>query len=142
MPRKAAANPDAPEVVPRRSTRIKEQPKVTSPPPAPKKAPAKPRAKKVKDAVTGEIDELAGDVEEKVTKKPAAGRGKKRTAAEAEGDAAAAPEEKAAATTNGAADEDAEPVAKKVSLKLPFVVIDKRPMLIYAPPPFILVVSG
>lgn len=115
MPRKAAPNPDAPEVTPRRSTRIKEQPKAAPPPPA-KKTPAKPRAKKVKDAVTGEIDELAGDVEEKVTKKPAAGRGKKRTAAEAEVDAAPAPAEgPAAPATNGAsAEESAEPVVKKV----------------------------
>lgn len=128
MPRKAAPNPDAPEVVPRRSSRIKEQPKVTPPPPAPKKAPAKPRAKKVKDAVTGEIDELAGDVEEKVTaKKPAASRGKKRTAAEAEGDAAAAPEEKTAATTNGTADKDAEPAAKKVSISVIYISCGRQP---------------
>ncbi|KAJ7779085.1 hypothetical protein B0H16DRAFT_804114 [Mycena metata] len=83
MPRKAAADADAAE--PRRSTRIKDLPKVDPPV---KKAPAKPRAKK---------EPKEGDEE-----KPKRGRKRKEPAADAED----------AAEENGEA-EDGEPPAKK-----------------------------
>lgn len=79
MPRKAAVTEGAAE--PRRSTRIKDQPK---PEPVVKKAPAKPRAKKA--------DKVEKEGEEK-EEKPKAARGRKRknadeaNGAEAEGDA-------------------------------------------------------
>lgn len=79
---------------PRRSSRIKDQGK---PDPPLKKAPAKPRSKKPK--ATAE----EGDVSNKEKPKSAA-RGKKRTAAEKEG-------EYAQPAVNG---EDAPPPAKKV----------------------------
>lgn len=87
MPRKAAAaatesGESAP--APRRSTRIKEQPKEDA---APKKAPAKPRAKKA--------DKVATDKEEKPKSTKAAKR-------------------KAADEPNGAAEGDEAPAAKKV----------------------------
>ncbi|CDO70102.1 hypothetical protein BN946_scf184806.g29 [Trametes cinnabarina] len=85
MPRKAAQ--PAEPVEPRRSSRIKEQPK---PEPAPKKAPAKPRSKKTK--------EPAAEGEEK----PKSNKGRKRTAAEKD-------EEDGAPAANGE-----EPPAKKV----------------------------
>jgi hypothetical protein len=79
MPRKAASTESA---EPRRSSRIKELPK----PDPPKKAPAKPRAKKgtaktaSKTPATGE----EGTEPEQAAAKPKA-RGKKRTAEEANG---------------------------------------------------------
>jgi len=91
MPRKAAtAAGDAGEAAaPRRSSRIKEQPKEA---PAPKKAPAKPRAKKA--------DKEGTDKEEK----PKAARGTKRKAAE---------------EPNGTAEDEEAPAAKKVRLSSP-----------------------
>ena len=87
MPRKAANNTaesGESAVEPRRSSRIKEQPKEET---APKKAPAKPRAKKA--------DKEATDKEEK----PKSSRGKKRKAEE---------------EPNGAEDDAEAPAEKKV----------------------------
>ena len=101
MPRKSAA---ATEGEPRRSTRIKDQPKPAAPA---KKAPAKPRAKKAAakaKAGQEEEEESAGEAKAK------AGRGKKRSAAEVNGD-------------------DSGPPAKKVRLFVP----SKWPHLIYMP---------
>ena len=98
MPRKAAATTDS-AGEPRRSARIKDQPK---PEPAPKKAPAKPRSKKPKA-------DVAEDAADKAPKedKPKSARGKKRTADEAKAEDAV--------LENGApADEDAPPPAKRV----------------------------
>jgi hypothetical protein len=81
---------------PRRSSRIKDQPK---PDPPSKKAPAKPRTRKPK--ATGE-----GDAGDKEKYKSAAG-GKKRTAAEKD-------TEDAQPAVNG---EDAAPPAKKVNFR-------------------------
>jgi hypothetical protein len=100
MPRKAAAAEGGAESEPRRSSRIKDLPK--APEAAPKKAPAKPRAKepKDKDAADGEKKE-----------KPKRGRKRKEPAAdekeEANGDAAEGDEA-------AAEEEGAEPAAKKV----------------------------
>ena len=88
MPRKAAASSES-AAPPRRSSRIKDQPKPEAPPP---KAPAKPRTKKVK--------EPAAEGEEK----PKATKGRKRTATE-----------KDAEDGEPAANGD-EPPAKKVRL--------------------------
>ena len=93
MPRKAATAGDA-AVEPRRSSRIKDQPKPD--PPAPKKAPAKPRTKKVK--------EPAAEGEEK----PKSTKGRKRTAAEKDA-------EDGEAAVNGD-----EPPAKKVRVPLSY----------------------
>lgn len=86
MPRKAAvpAGEAGDSAAPRRSTRIKEQPKAE---PAPKKAPAKPRAKKAAKE--------EGDKDEK----PKSAKATKRKA----------PEE-----PNGAEEGEGEPAAKKV----------------------------
>lgn len=92
MPRKAAATTET-NAEPRRSSRIKEQPK---PEPAPKKAPAKPRTKKVK--------EPAAEGEEK----PKSTKGRKRTAAEKDAE-------------DGAAVNGDEPPAKKVRVVLEVV---------------------
>ena len=86
MPRKAAPSTET-AAEPRRSARIKDQPK---PEPAPKKAPAKPRSKKVK--------EPAAEGEEK----PKSTKGRKRTATEKDA-------EDGAPAVNGE-----EPPAKKV----------------------------
>jgi hypothetical protein len=76
MPRKAAPPPEGTEVPePRRSSRIKEQPK---PEPPVKKAPAKPRSKKESDG--------AVVTEEGANAKPVSGRGKKRPAEETVGE--------------------------------------------------------
>lgn len=94
MPRKAAAvtNADGTVPEPRRSSRIKEQPKAEL---APKKAPAKPRVKKApadKEKAKAEGGDAAKDAE-----KPKAARGRKRKAdegvngAEGSGDASDAP---------------------------------------------------
>jgi hypothetical protein len=91
----AAATTNAGE--PRRSSRIKDQPK---PDPPPKKTPAKPRSRKPK--ATGEV----GDAGNKEKPKSAAGS-KKRTATEKDG-------EDAQPAVNG---EDAAPPAKKVNLR-------------------------
>lgn len=97
MPRKAAATTaeGAPETStePRRSTRIKDQPKSEPV----KKAAPKPRAKKTAE---GAADDKA--------EKPKAGRGKKRKEAEE-------PEAAADAVEGGDA---AEPPAKKVRFRL------------------------
>ena len=91
MPRKAAtaAGETGDAAPPRRSSRIKEQPKEA---PAPKKAPAKPRAKKA--------DKEGADKEEK----PKAARGTKRKAGE---------------EPNGAVEDEETPAAKKVGLSSP-----------------------
>ena len=93
MARKGAAAANAGE--PRRSSRIKDQPK---PDPPPKKAQAKPRARKPK--ATGE----EGDAGNKEKPKSAAG-GKKRTATEKDA-------EDSQPAVNG---EGASPPAKKVN---------------------------
>lgn len=98
MPRKAAAaagESGAPASEPRRSSRIKEQPK---PEPVVKRAPAKPRVKKAdKEKQEGEADK---------EEKPKSARGKKRKEAEVT----------EATEANGAAPggEGEEPPAKKV----------------------------
>lgn len=98
MPRKAAATTaeGAPETStePRRSTRIKDQPK----PEPVKKAAPKPRAKKTAE---GAADNKA--------EKPKAGRGKKRKEVE---------EPEAAADTAEEGEGAAEPPAKKVRFRL------------------------
>lgn len=94
MPRKAAAatNADGSVPEPRRSTRIKDQPKAE---PAPKKASAKPRAKKAAPA-DKEKEKAEGDAA-KDAEKPKAARGRKRKAdeevngAEGSGEASEAP---------------------------------------------------
>lgn len=80
MPRKAAAAPatDTPSE-PRRSSRIKEQPRADPP----KKAP-KPRAKKAKPA-EAKADETTADV--KTEPKPKSARGRKRPAADKDAEA-------------------------------------------------------
>ena len=88
MPRKAAVPADS-AGEPRRSARIKDLPK---PEPAPKKAPAKPRAKKA-PAAEGE-------------EKPKSTKGKKRTASEKDA-------EDGAPEANGD-----KPPAKKVRLRV------------------------
>ena len=90
----AAATAHASE--PRRSSRIKDQPK---PDPLPKKAPTKPRARKPK--ATGE-EGTAGNKE-----KPKSAGGKKRTATEKDA-------EDAQPAVNG---DDAPPPAKRVSFR-------------------------
>ena len=75
-PKSTSAPADA-DVAPRRSARIKEQPKA-EPEPAPKKAPAKPRSKKSK---TDEKEEKHGGDE---TAAPPKSRGKKRRAEDVE----------------------------------------------------------
>ena len=94
MARKGAAT-TANAGEPRRSSRIKDQPKPDLPP---KKAPTKPRTRKPK--ATGE----EGDTGNKEKPKSAAG-GKKRTATEKDA-------EDAQPAVNG---EDASPPAKKVN---------------------------
>ena len=88
MPRKPAAPPstDA-QAEPRRSSRIKEQPKVEA---APKKT-AKPRAKKVKPA-----DEKEDEVEEELDEiveptKPKSTKGRKRTTTDKDAEEPAEP---------------------------------------------------
>lgn len=92
MPRKAAAPAFTDATEPRRSSRIKEQPKAEA---LPKKT-AKPRAKKVKPAEEKE-DELVEETTDAV--KPKSARGKKRTVtdkvAEEPAEAPAAQEEEA-----------------------------------------------
>jgi len=88
MPRKAAAAPARDTASqPRRSSRIKEQPK----PDLPKKAP-KPRAKKAKPT-EAKADEPAADVE--AEPKPKSARGRKRPTADKDAEAgdAAVPDE-------------------------------------------------
>ncbi len=104
MPRKAAPKADAAnadgELAPRRSSRIKEQPKAE----APKKA-TKPRGKK------GAVTKAGADGEGAA--KPPAARGRKRKVDEKEGEEGA----DAAAETNGDAEAPTdEPAAKKVCL--------------------------
>ena len=71
MPRKAAAATSEGEAAePRRSSRIKDQPK---PEPAPKKAPAKPKS-------TKKAKEAEGSGEEAAAEKPKSTKGKKRPA--------------------------------------------------------------
>jgi hypothetical protein len=99
MPRKAAAPADAIPVEPRRSSRIKDQPKAEVPA---KKAPAKPRQKKTNaatEAADGDVPMTNGDDKSKDTEKPKS-TGKKRTAAERE-----AEEATASAPVNGTAEE-------------------------------------
>lgn len=96
---KSTSIPADTDAAPRRSARIKEQPKV-EPEPAPKKAPAKPRSKKAK----------ADEKEEKPAGDDAAGppksRGKKRRAEDTE---------------------EGEPPAKKVrGAHNPFDILDLR----------------
>lgn len=86
-PKSSSAPADA-DAAPRRSARIKDQPKF-EPEPAPKKAPAKPRSKRPK---ADKEEEPAGDE----TSAPPKSRGKKRKAEDAE---------------------DGEPPAKKVRVK-------------------------
>ena len=74
-PKSTSAPADA-DMAPRRSARIKEQPKAEAEP-APKKAPAKPRSKKPK---TDEEERPGGDE----TAAPPKSRGKKRKAEDAE----------------------------------------------------------
>jgi hypothetical protein len=93
MPRKAAAAPAEPGE-PRRSSRIKEQPK----PQVTKKAPAKPRTKRgAAPKVALETEEQPAEGEPAAAK-PKSARGKKRT-----------PEE-----VNGPEDEAEKPPSKKV----------------------------
>ncbi|KAH7890563.1 hypothetical protein F5I97DRAFT_47192 [Phlebopus sp. FC_14] len=98
MPRKAAPAPastDAP-AEPRRSSRIKEQPKPEKPS---KRAPAKPRAKKAKP-----VEEKEGEAQDDGEEvKPKSTRGKKRTS----------PEKDAEGATEPAAVEEEAPPAKK-----------------------------
>lgn len=108
MPRKAAPphSTDAP-AEPRRSSRIKEQPKAEAPP---KKA-AKPRAKKVKpvdekeDEAKESLDEIVED------SKPKSARGRKRTAVDKDAEKPAEPAEPA---EPAAAEEEDAPPSKKV----------------------------
>jgi len=96
---KSTSAPADPDVAPRRSARIKEQPKV-EPEPAPKKAPTKPRSKKSK---ADEKEEKSAGEESAA---PPKSRGKKRKAADAEED---------------------EPPAKKVRIdRHPFDILDLR----------------
>ena len=96
MPRKAAAvtNADGTVPEPRRSSRIKDQPKAE---PAPKKAPAKPRVKKAAAADKEKEKAEGGDAAAKDAEKPKPARGRKRRAdeevngAEGSGDASDAP---------------------------------------------------
>jgi hypothetical protein len=88
MPRKAAAPSSSDALAePRRSSRIKDQPKVDAPP---KKA-AKPRAKKAKpaDEKDGGADEPADEPAE--APKPKSARGKKRTSTDKEAEELAEP---------------------------------------------------
>ena len=80
MPRKAAAAATDTRAEPRRSSRIKEQPK----PDPPKKAPSKPRAKKAaaKVAPAAEDEPEEGET---AAPKPKSSRGKKRTTEEVNG---------------------------------------------------------
>jgi len=139
MPRKAVN--DAP-AEPRRSARIKDQPK-TEPTAAPPKKPVKPRGKKAKEAAAAEEpivihvqpeskaaeegprfsaeEAIEPEKGEQTAEKPKSSRGKKRTAVEkdaAENNAvdegATAPSKAAVApTANG---EAVPPASKKVSL--------------------------
>lgn len=109
MPRKAAQPATDGSSEPRRSARIKEQPKAE---PAPKKAPAKPRGRKPKTpaAAEGEDKEKKEKpAEDTPAEKPKSTKGKKRTAAEKDA-------EEAVAAPNGAAADEGEkpPPAKKV----------------------------
>lgn len=98
-PKSTSAPADA-DAAPRRSARIKEQPRV-EPEPAPKKAPVKPRSKKPK---ADEKEEKPGGDE---IAAPPKSRGKKRKAEDAEED---------------------EPPAKKVmpANQHPFDILDLR----------------
>jgi hypothetical protein len=92
MPRKAAAASTEATAEPRRSSRIKDQPKAE---PVTKKAPAKPRAKKAKAAEAEAAPEADADrAEEPAAEKPKSSRGQKR---KADGEDA----EQAAAEVNG-----------------------------------------
>jgi hypothetical protein len=96
---KSASTPADADMAPRRSARIKDQPK-PEPEPAPKKAPAKPRSKKPK--ADEKEENSAGDE----TAAPPKSRGKKRKAEDAEED---------------------EPPAKKVRVRQhPFDILDLR----------------
>ncbi|CCM01775.1 uncharacterized protein FIBRA_03842 [Fibroporia radiculosa] len=112
MPRKAAPSSDA-STEPRRSTRIKEQPKPES---IVKKVPAKPRGKKAK---TAEEAEVLQDVEDK----PKSTRGKKRTASDVEA------EEGVVANGNTAEEPPAKRVkpASKIASKPTSKVTSKPP---------------
>lgn len=95
-PKSTSAPVDA-DIAPRRSARIKEQPKA-EPEPAPKKPSVKPRSKKPK--VDEKEENSAGDE----TAAPPKSRGKKRKAEEAE---------------------EGEPPAKKVrTSRQPFIILD------------------
>jgi hypothetical protein len=94
MPRKAAAPAELVDE-PRRSTRIKDQPKPAAP--VSEKAPAKPKAKKADKDDEGTTEE-----------KPKSTKGRKRKADEANGDDA----EK---------DETEKPASKKVSTPFSFI---------------------
>jgi hypothetical protein len=96
MPRKAAAagEPGGSALEPRRSSRIKDQPKQDQ---VVKKAPAKPRAKK------GDKEKQEGEADK--GEKPKSSRGKKRKEPETTETNGAAPEAEA---------EGGEPPAKKV----------------------------
>lgn len=101
MPRKAAAPASSDVLEPRRSSRIKEQPKVEAPP---KKA-AKPRAKKAKpaDEKDGEAKESADEPAE--APKPKSARGKKRSVSDKDAEEPAEPP---------AAEAEEAPPSKKV----------------------------
>jgi len=101
MPRKAAAPASSDALEPRRSSRIKEQPKAEAPP---KKA-AKPRAKKVKpaDEKDGEAKESADEPAE--APKPKSARGKKRSVTDKDAEEPAEPP---------AAEAEEAPPSKKV----------------------------
>lgn len=113
MPRKAAAPADATFAEPRRSSRIKDQPKVELPT---KKALAKPRAKKTKaSAEPAEGDAAAptnGDEkEDAAVEKPKSTKGKKRTASEKDAEEAKADANGAEAKTE---EEGVKPPSKRV----------------------------
>lgn len=115
MPRKAAAPAADASAEPRRSARIKEQPKSE---PVPKKTPTKPRGRKPKAAAAAEGEEKEKPVEAAPAEKPKSTKGKKRTAAEKDA------EEEAAAPNGKATDEgEKPPPSKKVRGQWPFHMI-------------------
>lgn len=95
MPRKSATTATDGSAEPRRSARIKDQPKPTV---SSKKAPAKPRARKTK-ANEQPVEDAAEE--------PKPTKGRKRAASEVEAEDAA---------LNGASDVDGPPPAKRVRI--------------------------
>ena len=111
MPRKAAAPSAYASAEPRRSSRIKEQPKAEAPP---KKA-AKPRAKKVKPADEKEGEDKDSAEETVEATKPKSTKGRKRTTTDKEAEEPAEPTAEPPTEPPAAQAEEAPP-SKKVRL--------------------------